>query len=251
VCGHGNTASDAAADAPPASDDLGHHEQPAGYMADAYQVRHEPGDLHLVRSGIVQFPVALAGLMMDRPRFSRYGKRATPSSTACRSRKPPLFPGRFPSASAAVKKELQPTRWEMRRCHQQAFAFAQWRPGPVTRVPLKRFPGNGESRSRSRSALNQRFPGDAGARRASSAARCAPPGGWSGAGGLIGKSRTCCSRFSGSSYTVVTATGKAPSTKPMSRVGAIGDGPYAANEAARTPMSCRARLQLRRQHHQA
>src|SRR3989337_1152841 len=73
VCGHGNIGFlDAAASAADRIKTISvHHEQAAGYMADAdYKVRHEPVATYTsCGPGSCNLPVALAGAMMDSSAF--------------------------------------------------------------------------------------------------------------------------------------------------------------------------------------
>jgi glyoxylate carboligase len=73
VCGHGNIGFlDAAAEAAARIKTISvHHEQAAGYMADAYyKIRHEPVATYTsCGPGSCNLPVALAGAMMDSSAF--------------------------------------------------------------------------------------------------------------------------------------------------------------------------------------
>src|SRR6266581_2324397 len=120
VCGHGNIGFlDAAADAASRIKTISvHHEQAAGYMADAYyKVRHEPvATITSCGPGSCNLPVALAGAMMDSSAFLAI----TGNVPTTQFNRMPFqetgryFQGDFPSViRPLVKKSFQPTRVEM------------------------------------------------------------------------------------------------------------------------------------------
>src|SRR5207253_1906243 len=149
VCGHGNIGFlDAAADAASRIKTISvHHEQAAGYMADAYyKVRHEPVATYTsCGPGSCNLPVALAGAMMDSSAFLAI----TGNVPTTQFNRMPFqetgryFQGDFPSViRPLVKKSFQPTRVEMLPLAiKQAFGLLRTgRPGPVNiDVPLNVF----------------------------------------------------------------------------------------------------------------
>ena len=120
VCGHGNIGFlDAACSAADRIKTISvHHEQAAGYMADAYyKVRHEPVATYTsCGPGSCNLPIALAGAMMDSSSFLAI----TGNVPTTQFNRMPFqetgryFQGDFPSViRPLVKKSFQPTRVEM------------------------------------------------------------------------------------------------------------------------------------------
>ena len=149
VCGHGNVGFLDAALA--ASDRITtistHHEQSAGYMADAYyKVRHEPAaTITSCGPGSVNLTIALANAMMDSSAFLAITGNV-PTTQFNRSpfqETGRYFQGDFPSVIRPyVKRSFQPTRVEMLPLAvKQAFGLLRnGRPGPVNiDVPLDVF----------------------------------------------------------------------------------------------------------------
>jgi len=149
VCGHGNIGFlDAAANAADRIRTISvHHEQAAGYMADAYyKVRHQPVATYTsCGPGSCNLPVELAGAMMDSSSFLAITGNV---QTTQFNRMPfqetgRYFQGDFPSViRPLVKKSFQPTRVEMLPlAMKQAFGLLRTgRPGPVNiDVPLNVF----------------------------------------------------------------------------------------------------------------
>ena len=149
VCGHGNIGFLDAACSP--ADRIRtisvHHEQAAGYMADAYyKVKHQPVATYTsCGPGSCNMPVALAGAMMDSSAFLAI----TGNVPTTQFNRMPFqetgryFQGDFPSViRPLVKKSFQPTRVEMLPlAMKQAFGLLRTgRPGPVNiDVPLNIF----------------------------------------------------------------------------------------------------------------
>ena len=149
VCGHGNVGFlDAAA---AASDRIKtvstHHEQSAGYMADAYyKIKHQPvATFTSCGPGSCNLVIALANAMMDS---SAYLAITGNVPTTQFNRNPfqetgRYFQGDFPSVIRPyVKRSFQPTRAEMvPLAMKQAFGLLRTgRPGPVNiDVPLDVF----------------------------------------------------------------------------------------------------------------
>src|SRR5206468_3605889 len=171
VCGHGNIGFlDAAADAASRIKTISvHHEQAAGYMADAYyKVRHEPVATYTsCGPGSCNLPVALAGAMMDSSAFLAI----TGNVPTTQFNRMPFqetgryFQGDFPSViRPLVKKSFQPTRVEMLPLAiKQAFGLLRTgRPGPVNiDVPLNVFQETAEAEIPDPDpAVKQRFPGE-------------------------------------------------------------------------------------------
>ena len=154
VCGHGNIGLlDAACSAADRIKTISvHHEQAAGYMADAYyKVRHEPVATYTsCGQGSCNLPIALAGAMMDSSSFLAI----TGNVPTTQFNRMPFqetgryFQGDFPSViRPLVKKSFQPTRVEMLPlAMKQAFGLLRTgRPGPVNiDVPLNVFQESAE-----------------------------------------------------------------------------------------------------------
>jgi acetolactate synthase-1/2/3 large subunit len=149
VCGHGNVGFlDAAAAASDRIKTIStHHEQSAGYMADAYyKVKHEPiATFTSCGPGSANLVVALANAMMDS---SAYLAITGNVPTTQFNRNPfqetgRYFQGDFPTVIRPyVKRSFQPTRAEMvPLAMKQAFGLLRTgRPGPVNiDVPLDVF----------------------------------------------------------------------------------------------------------------
>src|SRR5687767_10554519 len=149
VCGHGNIGFlDAACNAADRIKTISvHHEQAAGYMADAYyKVRHQPVATYTsCGPGSCNLPVALAGAMMDSSAFLAI----TGNVPTTQFNRMPFqetgryFQGDFPSVIRPyVKRSFQPTRADMVPiAMKQAFGLLRTgRPGPVNiDVPLDVF----------------------------------------------------------------------------------------------------------------
>lgn len=171
VCGHGNVGLlDAALGAADRIKTIStHHEQSAGYMADAYyKMRHEPVATYTsCGPGSCNLPVALAGAMMDSSAFLAITANVP---TGQFNRLPfqetgRYFQGDFPSVIRPyVKKSFQPTRVDMiPLAVQQAFTLMRsGRPGPVNLdVPLNVFQETAAVEVPDPYPLvSQRFPGD-------------------------------------------------------------------------------------------
>jgi acetolactate synthase-1/2/3 large subunit len=171
VCGHGNVGLlDSALGAADRIKTIStHHEQSAGYMADAYyKMRHEPVATYTsCGPGSCNLPVALAGAMMDSSAFLAITANVP---TGQFNRLPfqetgRYFQGDFPSVIRPyVKKSFQPTRVDMiPLAVQQAFTLMRsGRPGPVNiDVPLNVFQETAEVEVPDPYPLvSQRFPGD-------------------------------------------------------------------------------------------
>jgi acetolactate synthase-1/2/3 large subunit len=149
VCGHGNVGFlDAAAAASDRIKTIStHHEQSAGYMADAYyKVKHEPvATFTSCGPGSCNLVIALANAMMDS---SAYLAITGNVPTNQFNRMPfqetgRFYQGDFPSVIRPyVKRSFQPTRAEMvPLAMKQAFGLLRTgRPGPVNiDVPLDVF----------------------------------------------------------------------------------------------------------------
>ena len=149
MCGHGNIGFlDAAAGAADRIKTVStHHEQTAGFMADAYyKIRHQPVATYTsCGPGSCNLPIALAGAMMDSSAFLAITGNVPTSQF---NRMPFQESGRyfqadFPSVIRPyVKRSFQPTRAEMiPLAVKQAFNLMRnGRPGPVNiDVPLNVF----------------------------------------------------------------------------------------------------------------
>ena len=174
VCGHGNIGFlDAACSAADRIRTISvHHEQAAGYMADAYyKVKHQPVATYTsCGPGSCNMPVALAGAMMDSSAFLAI----TGNVPTTQFNRMPFqetgryFQGDFPSViRPLVKKSFQPSRVEMLPlAMKQAFGLLRTgRPGPVNiDVPLNVFQESAEVEIPDPDPLvMQRAPGDLGA----------------------------------------------------------------------------------------
>lgn len=250
VCGHGNIGFlDAAANAADRIKTISvHHEQAAGYMADAYyKVRHEPVATYTsCGPGSCNLPVALAGAMMDSSAFLAI----TGNVPTTQFNRMPFqetgryFQGDFPSViRPLVKKSFQPTRVEMLPiAMKQAFGLLRTgRPGPVNiDVPLNVFQESAEVEVPDPDPLvRQRAPGDLSALAQALDLLLAAkrPVILIGQGGLIGEATAVLLDFIKLlRIPVVTSPngkGTIDETHELA-FGAIGrNGPYAANEAAR------------------
>ncbi len=250
VCGHGNIGFlDAAANAADRIKTISvHHEQAAGYMADAYyKVRHEPVATYTsCGPGSCNLPVALAGAMMDSSAFLAI----TGNVPTTQFNRMPFqetgryFQGDFPSViRPLVKKSFQPTRVEMLPiAMKQAFGLLRTgRPGPVNiDVPLNVFQESAEVEVPDPDPLvRQRAPGDLSALAQALDLLLAAkrPVILVGQGGLIGEATAVLLEFIKLlRIPVVTSPngkGTIDETHELA-FGAIGrNGPYAANEAAR------------------
>jgi len=250
VCGHGNIGFlDAAANAADRIKTISvHHEQAAGYMADAYyKVRHQPVATYTsCGPGSCNLPVALAGAMMDSSAFLAISGNVP---TTQFNRMPfqetgRYYQGDFPSViRPLVKKSFQPTRVEMLPLAvKQAFALLRTgRPGPVNLdVPLNVFQESAEVEiPEPDPQVAQRFPGDPAAldRALDLLLGAERPVILVGQGGLIGEASEALLAFIAQlRIPVVTSPngkGTIDETHELA-FGAIGrNGPYAANEAAR------------------
>ncbi|HYU70468.1 MAG TPA: thiamine pyrophosphate-binding protein [Burkholderiales bacterium] len=250
VCGHGNIGFlDAAADAASRIKTISvHHEQAAGYMADAYyKVRHEPvATITSCGPGSCNLPVALAGAMMDSSAFLAI----TGNVPTTQFNRMPFqetgryFQGDFPSViRPLVKKSFQPTRVEMLPLAvKQAFGLLRTgRPGPVNiDVPLDVFQETAEVEIPDPDPrVNQRFPGElqALARALELLLAARRPVVLVGQGGLIGEVTDALLEFLELVRIPVVTSPNGKGTLDETHelaFGAIGrNGPYAANEAAR------------------
>ena len=250
VGGHGNIGFlDAVRDAGDAIKTISvHHEQAAGYMADAYyKVKHQPVVTFTSSGpGSCNLPVALAGAMMDSSSFLAI----TGNVPTTQFNRMPFqetgryFQGDFPSViRPLVKKSFQPTRVEMLPlAMKQAFGLLRTgRPGPVNiDVPLNVFQERAELELPTPDPLvYQRFPGDPAALEQAlelllSAQR---PVILVGQGGLIGEAtESLMALLEYLRIPVVTSpNGKGTINETHELAfGAVGrNGPYAANEASR------------------
>ncbi len=250
VCGHGNIGFlDAVANARDRIKTVSvHHEQAAGYMADAYyKVRHQPVATYTsCGPGSCNLPVALAGAMMDSSAFLAI----TGNVPTTQFNRMPFqetgryYQGDYPSViRPLVKKSFQPTRVEMLPLvMKQAFGLLRTgRPGPVNiDVPLNVFQETAEVEVPDPDpAVKQRSPGDLGALDQALDLLLAAkrPVILVGQGGLIGEVTDVLLEFLKLlRIPVVTSPNGKGSIDEMSELamGAIGrNGPYAANEAAR------------------
>jgi len=250
VCGHGNVGLlDAALGAADRIKTIStHHEQSAGYMADAYyKMRHEPVATYTsCGPGSCNLPVALAGAMMDSSAFLAITANVP---TGQFNRLPfqetgRYFQGDFPSVIRPyVKKSFQPTRVDMiPLAVQQAFTLMRsGRPGPVNLdVPLNVFQETAEVEVPDPyPRVSQRFPGDPGAlaQAVELLLGAKRPVILVGQGGLLGEASEALLEF-------VALTGIPVVTSPNGKgaidethelaFGAVGrNGTYAATEAAR------------------
>jgi len=250
VCGHGNIGFlDAACNAADRIKTISvHHEQAAGYMADAYyKVRHQPVATYTsCGPGSCNLPVALAGAMMDSSSFLAI----TGNVPTTQFNRMPFqetgryFQGDFPSViRPLVKKSFQPTRVEMLPlAMKQAFGLLRTgRPGPVNiDVPLNVFQETAEVEVPDPDPLvHQRSPGDLDALAQALELLLAAkrPVILVGQGGLIGEATDVLLEFLKLvRIPVVTSPngkGTIDETSDLA-FGPIGrNGPYAANEAAR------------------
>ena len=250
VCGHGNIGFlDAAANAADRIKTISvHHEQAAGYMADAYyKVKHQPVATYTsCGPGSCNLPVALAGAMMDSSSFLAM----TGNVPTTQFNRMPFqetgryFQGDFPSViRPLVKKSFQPTRVEMLPlAMKQAFGLLRTgRPGPVNiDVPLNVFQDSAEVEVPEPDPLvMQRSPGDLAAldQALELLLDAKRPAILVGQGGLIGEASAVLLEFLKLlRIPVVTSPngkGTIDETSELS-FGPIGrNGPYAANEAAR------------------
>jgi acetolactate synthase-1/2/3 large subunit len=250
VCGHGNIGFlDAAASAKDRIRTISvHHEQAAGYMADAYyKVKHQPVATYTsCGPGSCNLPVALAGAMMDSSAFLAI----TGNVPTTQFNRMPFqetgryYQGDFPSViRPLVKKSFQPTRVEMLPIAlKQAFGLLRTgRPGPVNLdVPLNVFQETAEVEVPDPDpAVCQRSPGDLAAldRALELLLAAQRPVVLCGQGGLIGEATAQLMEFIRLiEIPVVTSPngkGMIDETHPLS-YGPIGrNGPYAANEASR------------------
>ncbi len=250
VCGHGNIGFlDAAANAADRIKTVSvHHEQAAGYMADAYyKVRHEPVATYTsCGPGSCNLPIALAGAMMDSSAFLAI----TGNVPTTQFNRMPFqetgryFQGDFPSViRPLVKKSFQPTRVEMLPlAMKQAFGLLRTgRPGPVNiDVPLNVFQEIAEVEVPAPDPLvRQRAPGDLNALEQALDLLLAAkrPVILVGQGGLIGEATSALLEFLKLvRIPVVTSPNGKGALDETSELafGPIGrNGPYAANEAAR------------------
>ncbi|MFN7086115.1 MAG: thiamine pyrophosphate-binding protein [Burkholderiales bacterium] len=250
VCGHGNIGFlDAACSAADRIRTVSvHHEQAAGYMADAYyKVRHQPVATYTsCGPGSCNLPVALAGAMMDSSAFLAI----TGNVPTTQFNRMPFqetgryFQGDFPSViRPLVKKSFQPTRVEMLPlAMKQAFGLLRTgRPGPVNiDVPLNVFQESAEVEVPDPDpAVRQRPPGDLAALDQTLELLLAAqrPVILAGQGMLIGEaSAALLELLKRVRIPVVTSPngkGALDETHELA-FGPIGrNGPYAANEAAR------------------
>lgn len=250
VCGHGNVGFLDAALA--ASDRIRtistHHEQSAGYMADAYyKVRHEPvATITSCGPGSVNLTIALANAMMDSSAFLAITGNV-PTSQFNRSpfqETGRYFQGDFPSVIRPyVKRSFQPTRVEMLPLAvKQAFGLMRnGRPGPVNiDVPLDVFQEEAAVAIPDPDpAVRQRYPGETAAleQAVELLINARRPVILVGQGGLIGEATGAILDFiSVARIPVVTSPngkGVIDETHELA-LGPIGrNGPYAANEASR------------------
>ena len=250
VCGHGNIGFlDAACSAADRIRTISvHHEQAAGYMADAYyKVRHQPVATYTsCGPGSCNLPVALAGAMMDSSAFLAI----TGNVPTTQFNRMPFqetgryFQGDFPSViRPLVKKSFQPTRVEMLPlAMKQAFGLLRTgRPGPVNiDVPLNVFQESAEVEVPDPDPLvKQRSPGDLAALDQALDLLLAAkrPVILVGQGGLIGEATEVLLDFLKlMRIPVITSPngkGTLDETSELS-FGPMGrNGPYAANEATR------------------
>ena len=250
VCGHGNIGFlDAAANAADQIKTISvHHEQAAGYMADAYyKVKHQPVATYTsCGPGSCNMPVALAGAMMDSSSFLAI----TGNVPTTQFNRMPFqetgryYQGDFPSViRPLVKKSFQPTRVEMLPLvMKQAFGLLRTgRPGPVNiDVPLNVFQESADVEIPTPDPLvMQRAPGDLAAldQALDLLINAKRPTILVGQGGLIGEATDVLLEFLKLlRIPVVTSPngkGTIDETSELS-FGPIGrNGPYAANEAAR------------------
>jgi acetolactate synthase-1/2/3 large subunit len=250
VCGHGNVGLlDAALGAADRIKTIStHHEQSAGYMADAYyKMRHEPVATYTsCGPGSCNLPVALAGAMMDSSAFLAITANVP---TGQFNRLPfqetgRYFQGDFPSVIRPyVKKSFQPTRVDMiPLAVQQAFTLMRsGRPGPVNLdVPLNVFQETAEVEVPDPCPLvSQRFPGDLAAleQAVDLLLGAQRPVVLVGQGGLLSEASEALLEFvTLTKIPVVTSPngkGAIDETRELA-FGAIGrNGTYAATEAAR------------------
>jgi acetolactate synthase-1/2/3 large subunit len=250
VCGHGNIGFlDAACTAADRIKTISvHHEQAAGYMADAYyKIRHQPVATYTsCGPGSCNLPVALAGAMMDSSAFLAI----TGNVPTTQFNRMPFqetgryFQGDFPSViRPLVKKSFQPTRVEMLPlAMKQAFGLLRTgRPGPVNiDVPLNVFQETAEVEVPDPDPLvRQGSPGDLNALDQALDLLLAArrPVILVGQGGLIGEATEVLLAFLKlMRIPVVTSPNGKGTIDETSELafGPIGrNGPYAANEAAR------------------
>ena len=250
VCGHGNIGFlDAECSAADRIRPISvHHEQAAGYMADAYyKVKHQPVATYTsCGPGSCNMPVALAGAMMDSSAFLAI----TGNVPTTQFNRMPFqetgryFQGDFPSViRPLVKKSFQPTRVEMLPlAMKQAFGLLRTgRPGPVNiDVPLNIFQETAEVEIPEPDPLvMQRAPGDLNALDQALDLLLAAkrPVILIGQGGLIGEATEILLEFlKVMRIPVITSPngkGTLDETHELS-FGPMGrNGPYAANEGTR------------------
>jgi acetolactate synthase I/II/III large subunit len=250
VCGHGNVGLlDAAANAADRIKTISvHHEQAAGYMADAYyKVKHQPVATYTsCGPGSCNMPVALAGAMMDSSAFLAI----TGNVPTTQFNRMPFqetgryFQGDFPSViRPLVKKSFQPTRVEMvPLAIKQAFGLLRTgRPGPVNLdVPLNVFQETADVVMPEPDALvKQGYPGDLQAldQTLDLLLNAKRPVILVGQGGLIGEATDALLAFVKLMRIPVVTSPNGKGTIDEGHelsFGAIGrNGPYAANEASR------------------
>lgn len=250
VCGHGNVGLlDAAYNARDRITVIStHHEQSAGYMAEAYyKVRHQPvATFTSCGPGSCNLPVALASAMMDSASFLAITGNVPTSQF---NRNPfqetgRYFQGDYPSVIRPyVKRSFQPTRVEMLPLAlRQAFALMRnGRPGPVNiDVPLDVFVETAAvAVPEPDPALAQRSPGDPAALEAALALlqHARRPVILAGQGVLLSEAAPELLRFAGLMGIPVVSSpngkGAIDETHELA-FGAIGrNGTYAANEATK------------------
>jgi acetolactate synthase-1/2/3 large subunit len=250
VCGHGNIGFlDAACDAADRIKTISvHHEQAAGYMADAYyKVKHEPvATFTSCGPGSCNMPVALAGAMMDSSAFLAI----TGNVPTTQFNRMPFqetgryFQGDFPSViRPLVKKSFQPTRVEMLPlAMKQAFGLLRTgRPGPVNiDVPLNVFQETADVVVPDPDPrVKQGYPGDLAALDQALDLLLAAkrPVILVGQGGLIGEASDALMDFLKVMRIPVVTSPNGKGTIDETHelcFGPIGrNGPYAANEASR------------------
>lgn len=250
VCGHGNVGFlDAALKAADRIKTIStHHEQAAGYMADAYyKVRHEPvATFTSCGPGSANLPVALAAAMMDSSAFlaitgnvptSQFNRNPFQESGR-------YFQGDFPSVIRSyVKRSFQPTRVEMiPLAVKQAFALLRsGRPGPVNiDVPLDVFVEEAELEvPEPDPILYQRSPGDPRAleKALGLLLEAERPVIVAGQGSLLAEASQELTRFAELLRIPVVTSPNGKGAIDESHELALGatgrNGPYAANEAAK------------------
>ncbi len=250
VCGHGNVG--LLDGAYKASDRIKtisvHHEQTAGYMADAYfKVRHEPvGTFTSCGPGSANLTIALAAAMMDSSAFLAITANVP---TGQFNRQPfqetgVFHQGDFPSAIRPyVKRSFQPTRVDMvplavsRACQ----LLRSGRPGPVNLdVPLNVFVEEAEvTLCHPQPKVRSRSPGETEQVRVAVSMLLAAqrPVIVAGQGALLSEATEGLKTFAEVTHipVVTSPNGKgAISERHPLCYGPIGrNGPYAANDATR------------------